>query len=106
MGILDTPVLTLAQKQAATKTQLRAVARGMRDTLAKQYGTGFDLVWNNPMGLTPQEALNALGTDAGQLLTFAETLKATINTLAPGTITQAAPHNVTVNQDGTATVGT
>jgi hypothetical protein len=65
----------------------------------------FSMVWNNPSGLTPQQVMEGLGTSAGQLFSIMAAMQTAINTIQPGTLAQTAPNQVTINSDGTVTIG-
>jgi len=109
MGIMDpVPVAapTLDQKKAVTRAMVKKIVKKMRDHIAEDYAEGFEQIWHNPLGLTPQESLDALLGEAVELLRFAETIKGTTNNLVPGTIKLAAPKDVTANPNGTVTVAT
>jgi hypothetical protein len=67
------------------------------------------LVWQNPWGLTPQQAFDALGTRAGSLVTYQTRLATFINQNTPGTANDVATIKpagvtITVNGDGTVTL--
>jgi hypothetical protein len=74
----------------------------MRDIFTES----FNLIWFNNV-LTPQEAVDALGSDAAELFRLAEVLTMAVNSAKPDTITPGIPAGFTVsfNEDGTATIG-
>ncbi len=62
-------------------------------------------VWDNQQGLTPQEVMDALGTNAADLFQLSALLVTTVNTAKPGTLDGEQPYEFTINPDGTVTVG-
>jgi hypothetical protein len=65
--------------------------------------TCFNKFWNG-LDATPQEILDAFGTNAGQLVQVFGLGKNLVNTLSPGTFSSISPGDITVHEDGTATV--
>jgi hypothetical protein len=100
--------LTLEEKQARTLTSCQALIARNWATMINCQNDGIDLIWRNAFGLTPQEAISALGTDAVQVFAFHSALTQLL-------AAQAAADGVTPNlkfptfafaenQDGTITV--
>ena len=111
MSILDAPVqpvLTLAQKQGMVKMQIGNAARNLRTQMIAAYNNLYATVWQNPLGLTPQQVCDALGANAADLFIKADILKTALNTSVAGTITATLPTGatVTLNQNGTVTITT
>lgn len=98
-------VLTDIQKLQRAKTIIINRNTILFNQMVSTFNDLMVYIWQNPMGLTPQQVLGTLGTDAGAYVANAEALKTFINTIVPGTITAAAPAPITVNSDGTVTVG-
>ncbi len=67
--------------------------------------TSFNLVWDNPEGLTPQEILDGFGTDAGELFIFSAQMQTLLLTVNPDYEFLTPPYNYVINPDGTVTVG-
>jgi len=107
MSILDNtnpqPVTT-EQRQAITKQRIRGSIIQLFNQMQTVFQNNFDLVWHHPV-LTPQQVLDGLGTDAGELFRLAGLLVDCVNGAKENTITEGAPNQYTVNQDGTVTVG-
>ena len=99
-----TPTLTTAQKQMLTRARLKTITESLFARMLAVYQEGMTQVWQNPRGLSAQEVLDALGTDAGDLFRLAALLKQAINAALPGTIADVATPAVTINADGTVTV--
>jgi hypothetical protein len=100
--------LTLEEKQARTLTSCSALIARNWQAMVNCQNDGIDLIWHNAFGLTPQEAVDALGTDAAKVFSFHGALTTLL-------ATQAAADGVSVaiklptfaftsNQDGTVTV--
>lgn len=72
---------------------------------AMQRNGVYTFLWHNPSGLTPQQVIALLGTDAGTFVTFKQDLEAAIARILPSLTLLADLHSLTVNQDGTVTIG-
>ena len=108
MAIIETP----SAPQAPTVADLQQICR---DNIISQINRDFNevtatfknlfqMVWSNPQ-LNPQQVLDAFGKDAAQLFLIASAFQNAVNTVVPGTINQVPPYQVTINNDGTVTVG-
>jgi hypothetical protein len=105
MAIINTPsTLTTAQKQAKAKATINGGVNALYRQMLTTYNSAMESVWANADGLTPQEVFNAFGTNGGELVRLATLLKTTINTATPNTIPDSSV-SLTVNNDGTVTVG-
>ena len=105
MSILNpTTELTTAQKQNRAAQAIQSQAANLFANMGRTYEQISNIVFNNPQGLTPQEVLDALGTNAAELLSLSDLLVQTVNAAAPGTITPGYPVTLTANPDGTVTV--
>ena len=101
-----TPVpMTLEQKQVQQKASIKAVINVQYNVLTSSITKLFGMVWSNPAGLTPQQVFDAFGTDCAQLHGLFALFSNALNTAKAGSITLAEPHPVTVNGDGSCTVG-
>jgi hypothetical protein len=56
--------LTLEQKQNIAKNSIVNISRDIFNYCSRLQKDGIKAVWKNPHGLTPQEVIDALGTDA------------------------------------------
>ena len=65
----------------------------------------FNVLWNNPNGMTPQQVLDAFGTDAGMLVDIMTGMGQAVNEMMPGALPLVSPFQLTTNADGTVTVG-
>jgi len=97
-------VLTDVQKQATAVARLKTINTDVFNYLVKQFTTAYDVVWNNKDGLTPQQVLDAVGTDATQLFIVSGKTQDLVNTVVPNTLPQTALQVPTFNQDGTVTL--
>lgn len=109
------PIINPNQPSAPTpqeRLQNRAVS--FSNQLNQQYNQIITLatqvaefVWRNPLGMTPQQVFDAFGTNAGDLVKISQAYTILIQTYT-GVAPQITPpgFKVTVNNDGTVTVGT
>lgn len=75
------------------------------DRMGDSYNRALDGIFNNPLGLTAQEAADSLGTDAKQMFQFLNSVKTTLETYTSRTLTPPSDYaTVTLNADGTATI--
>lgn len=100
--------LTLEEKQSRTLTSCEAlIARNWQNMVNCQHD-GIDLIWHNAFGLTPQEAIDALGTNAVKVFAFHAALTLLLYTQAQAegiTVVLKFPtFAFTENEDGTITV--
>lgn len=65
----------------------------------------YTLIWFNPKGLTPQQVMDGLGTDAGQVFILAAGLASYVNSINANTLPTKTPYSITINNDGTVTIG-
>lgn len=94
---------TLSGKKARARDVL---ARGIFSNFSAQkahYNYLQSIIWDNPNGLTPQQVMDALGTDAGQVLTIAAAARTFINSLSANAVV-GPPLEYTINVDGTVTI--
>lgn len=118
MGFLDAAIAENAASRDAQPTREELAALAAEQTKAisvratidfvESLNHGFSIVWNNASGLTPQEVLDAIGTDASDIF---NDHAATIGYLASKSASVLAlvrmpPEHakITHNQDGTVTV--
>jgi hypothetical protein len=99
------PSISVAHLQQLEAMKIRMTVNQDFKQLTRDTTMMFNEIWNNPKGLTPQQVFTALGTDAGALHAFYLNEVSFLNSVVAGTITLTEPHSVTVNSDGTITVG-
>lgn len=92
---------SLKQRVAA----LLEVLPSTLETLKLSHDRGMALLWQTEGSITPQSIIDELGTDAAELFTVSESLKQFIQTLDPDWVPTPRPFEITINPDGTATVG-
>lgn len=109
MGILDAPKApqaTTKQKQVRLASVTRSSAISAFSALVRTYNATLASFWENPDGLTPQEAFDAMGKDAGDVVGKAVQLQQLLNAMVPGSVSASPPPKpLTINADGTVTVG-
>jgi hypothetical protein len=96
------PVEELAK---AVRAEVSNSINGLFGDMLKVYNSCMSLVWQHPT-LSPQQVLDAYGSDAAELFRLAATLKGAVNAAVAGTIPDNdTPKPFTINEDGTVTVG-
>ncbi len=78
--------LTLEEKQAITKQQMRAMIVQLFEQMKLTHLKGSKLVYENPLGLTKEEVLQGFGEDALELIRLSTLLKDCLNLAVPNTI--------------------
>lgn len=104
------PIITTNQtspavddRKESTKQRIQSTINALYSSMLVAYSRCMGEVWRHPT-LSPQEVLDAFGSDAAELFRLAGILKGAINAATPNTIPDVTA-NVTVNADGTVTVG-
>jgi hypothetical protein len=105
MPIIITTSESVEDKQKKVAVLLKKYANNMIKMIVRQHAKVLKNVWENPDGLTPQQVFDSLGTDAEEALTLSRDLVDFINARAPGSIDTSGLPSLTVNGDGTVTVG-
>ncbi len=97
---------TTEGKQAIVSSQIRNMTAQSFQQLKRTSLAIRALIFENPLGLLPQQVCDALGTDAGSLWALAQAIASLLNGIIPGTISLDLPNGLvlTVNQDGTVTI--
>jgi len=105
------PQLTLQQKQQRMFQSFKLRSSQTFQQVVTTFKWGWDQVWNNPDGLSPQEAFDAMGAAAVQSLQASTLTAKYINSVIPGTIpvsedgTPITPKPLSVDQTGRVVVG-
>lgn len=94
----------LATKQAKCKQSIQQTLNAQYKSIIFNFTRIFALVWDNN-DLTPQQVMDALGTDAAQLFQIASAMQTAVNSIQPDSLPQSPPKSVTANDDGTVTIG-
>ena len=107
MSIIQTqrPELTTEQKQQQAALRIQNEATVLFTRMGQTHNQIMQIVFQNQQGLTPQQVLDAVGTSGAELLTLAGSLVTLVNTAVPSTLPTTFPYTLTVNPDGTVTVG-
>jgi len=103
MTTLLTPPVQPTPAQARAARAL-GLPRSMFTRLLRGWAAGLDAVWSAP---NPADVLTAMGTQAGELFTRSQQLRAFLEAQQPGStnIPQAAKIKpVTIHPDGTVTL--
>lgn len=94
-----------AERLEIISNKIRQFSTECVSNLAYTHKEIHDMVWNNRFQVPPQEILDALGTDASELFALADLLVQTVNQVVPNTIVPSYPYEITINPDGTVTLG-
>ena len=108
MSLLDNnnQELTKEQKKERAVQNLRSNTSVLFMRMIQTYEQGMRTVWNNQQGLTPQEVMDGLGTDAAEAVNLRQLLKQTIQQAKPDQELSQRPEgkDLQINDDGTVTV--
>jgi len=97
--------LSLEQKQTRAKNRIKNAAKNIYETVKNKHDQLWNVVWDNPAGLTPQEVIDAFGTDAKELFTYSQSLQTLLSEANENYVVKVTPNLVTINTDGSVTVG-
>ena len=102
----EAPVVpTTEKKQGRLKRQFKRDARQTIQQLVRTHKQFQDALFENRSGLTPQEAFDALGTQAKDAIQFTQAIKTLVNgTTGETTIDTSELPGLTINPDGTVTM--
>lgn len=104
----------LIERKIAQKNKTADNAQAMLDFATSRYQEGWKDLWANPLGLNPQEVCDAWGTNAATYIMGAGMFMdaATAGWKAQGLTDQQIAQklkqplqNITINKDGTVTIG-
>ena len=109
MAIIGNNTQTQAVQLANAKQQIDQAINNLFVQMRATYITNYNAVWNSA-DYTPADILALYGVNGAELFRLSALLAQTINdanagTLAPEQCTVPAGVSVTVNQDGSVTVG-
>jgi hypothetical protein len=111
MAILDgpeNPTPTTEQKQTRVRNRVKRMSTDLLTRIKSQHQEIMQAVWNNPAGLTPQQVMDAFGSEAAELFQLSDQLLTMLGNVKPDDPyleEAAAPYNYTINDDGTVTIG-
>lgn len=107
MSILDrnneAPIIPPAKIAADRLIQL---TKQTYQQMVMAFNQGSQIFWNNPIGTSPSDIANELGTDAKEVFELHHKLGQLIATVKPESIAEGARlvGNFTTNDNGTVTV--
>lgn len=103
--------MSIIQEQEIVIPQEKIVANAIRrinkegiEALKQSLEESVNLIWHHAE-CTPQEVLNEFGTDAALLFQASAMVNNLIVTFDPSYSAPPATHRITINPDGTVTVG-
>ena len=111
MPILEGPEQqqpTTEQKQTRVNNRIKRLSVDTLNHIKAQHREMMQAVWNNPAGLTPQQVMDAFGSEAAELFQLSDQLLTMLGNVKPDDpyLAEAeAPYNYTINDDGTVTIG-
>jgi hypothetical protein len=105
MPLIDVPERNVEDLQAEFIRTLSKMLTDNYSQMLSLHKTGFAMVWNNKDGLTPQQCFDAMGSEAVMFLSLGQVMAELLNTAVPGSVIETPPQPLTVNEDGTVTVG-
>ena len=95
---------SLEEKKKRCKARLISIGKNVLDSLTTAHGLAVETVWNNRLGLTPEQVGEALGSDGQQLFGMLVALREFVEAVQPGHIDYEMPGTVTPKPDGTLTL--
>lgn len=98
---------SVEQKQASVAFRVKSESLDLFQSVKQRHQKLMRIVWQNPRGLTPQQVMDAFGTEAAELFSLSDALLNLIKTAKPDDPygdTQI-PYEFTIHDDGTVTVG-
>jgi len=106
-SILENPAkqLSVAERQARVAQNIRIQTFRFFTDIKKRYETLFNIVWDNPLILTPQEVLDGMGTNAVELFQYSDIMRSMLMQVDASYTPPQVPNQVSINPDGTVTVG-
>jgi len=96
--------LTKAQAKKKVEILTKRIVNIELQNIKKACAELWMLYWNNPDGLTPQEAFDALGTDGPQICLISSAAAQFMNAIKLGTVSDTTPKPLSV-VDGKIVVG-
>ena len=107
MGILDKKEIVIDKsiKLARYEAMLKEDMARLYNNIKNQYADIFKKVWNSPRGFTPQEIFDEFNTEAKDLLIFSAQVQNLLKAVDPSYEVPPRPNEITINQNGTVSVG-
>lgn len=96
---------TKEEKLVRVGKRIKNMSKRLNDDIAKKHSNMFNIVWHNGAGLTPQEVLTEIGTDAGELFSYSTSIQTLLAGADPDYVVLETPNEYVINGDGTVTVG-
>ena len=106
MSVLTEQTAPTSQPQTERANQIKQQVRQSWRMIRRNHQLGMSLLWGNlPEGVTAQDIVDELGTDAGEIFTLSAQLATLIGGVDPDSVV-SVPEGVTytINQDGTVTL--
>ena len=108
MGLIESnevTELTKEQKLDITEKRVRRQCKSMFAQIKNNHLLLWDLIWNNDQGLSPQEVLDKMGTDAAELFELSDSIQQLASSACMDYVAKVTPNEYTLNEDGTVTLG-
>lgn len=103
-GVFDLPQETDQQRIENAVTHFKLYVLSNQKQREEAQKGAFNLIWHNPKA-SPQEMINAFGNEAVQLFILSRTNEEQIKAINPDWEYLVPPYEVTLNEDGTVTIG-
>lgn len=100
MAIINQNTLTVDQQKSQITASMNLGFNRLNQTFTKI----FQQIWVNP-NFTPQQIMDAFGSDAASLFQLSGQVQDLLNTIVPNVNQLTPPNAFTINQDGTVTIG-
>ena len=103
MGILENE---LTQKQEVTRLKNRIAHKSNKlyERINRYHEELFNLIWTNEYDISPQEILDAYGSEAKDLFLFSGAIQQLLFQVNSEYTPLTTPSEYTINPDGTVTV--
>lgn len=105
MPLINIPERSVEDLQAEFLRTLSKMLTDNHVQMLSVYQRGFNLVWYNKTGLSPQQCFDAMGSDATMFLVLGQIMAELLNTAIPGSADKVPPQSISVGEDGTVRVG-
>ena len=104
MGLLDKQEKTQEEKIHDLRTEITKVSTRLYSKMQRRHMELFNLIWENPEGLTAQEIFDEYGADAKDFFIMSQGIQGLLYQAGGAYTPLAPPYEYTLNTDGTVTV--
>ena len=104
MGLLDHKIPTQEEKIHDLRKNITSVSQKMYTKMERQHQQLWNLIWNNPNGLTAQEVFDEYGSDSAQFFILSQNIQTMLAGVNENYVPLETPFSYTINPDATVTV--